>query len=351
MSARVALVASTTADEGPELLAARLRHLLGAGWDAWLFCKGEKWQGEPLLDEPGLRERIEIAADARAASNPFRDRLRSLRPDIVHFHSGWAAVKGLAGGQLAESRVVISFRADGQDLGAIEALGSRPSRLLFPEQAALERALARGCPAERAAVLHAPPLEPRDGIARPSRAAGALRVVSAGTLSWQQGFEHSVHAIRLLLDMGVGCDYRIVGNGDHVQAVAFARHQLGLGEHVELISPNGNGELAAALGSADVFVDPAVTDTTSPTAVASAQSHGVPCVVTARSRPLSAEAGITVPRRDPHAIAAALARLAADAELRERMGRAGRHAADTWLADPAKELERLYEDVLAEAAL
>ena len=349
MSARVALVASTTADDGPELLAARLRHLLDAGWDAWLFCKGEKWQREPALRDPDLRERVEIAADAKAASNPFRDRLRGLRPDIVHFHSGWAAVKGLAGGQLAESRIVISFRADGQDVRAIEEVCTRASRLLFSEQAALERGLAQGCPAERAAVLHTPLVEPRLG-AEPSRTAGALRIVSAGTLTWQQGFEHSVHAVRLLLDMGVDCDYRIIGDGDHVQAVAFARHQLGLGEHVKLISPNGSGELAAALHSADVFVDPAVADTTSPTALASAQSHGVPFIATARSTPLSEEAGITVPRRDPQAIAAALARLAGDEALRERMGEAGQRAAGVWLADHLNALERLYEVILAEEA-
>jgi glycosyltransferase involved in cell wall biosynthesis len=350
MSARVALVAGTTADDGPELLAARLRHLLGAGWDAWLFCKGETWQREPALREPDLRERVEIAADAKALSNPFGDRLRTLRPDIVHFHSGWSAAKGLANGQLAESKIVIGFRADGQDLGMPEALRSRASRLLFPERAALERAIERGFPAERAAVMHAPPVEPLPERERASRATGTLRIVSAGALTWQQGYEHSVHAVRLLLDMGVECSYRIVGDGGHVQAVAFARHQLGLGEHVQLISPNGSGELAAELRSADVFVDPAVADTTSPIGIASAQRYGVPLVATARSTPLPDEVGITVPRRDPQAIAAAVARLASDDALRERMGDAGWRAAHKWLPDHLKTLERLYEEVLTEEA-
>ena len=166
-----------------------------------------------------MRGRVEIAADARARSNPFGDRLRELRPDIVHFHSGWAALKGLAHGQLAESRIVISFRADGQDTAMSNPaiLCERASRMLFPEEAALERALERGWPPEKSAVMHAPPVEPQPGGTQPARTPGALRIVSAGTLSWQQGFEHPIHAVRLLLDMGVECDYRIIGEGDHAR--------------------------------------------------------------------------------------------------------------------------------------
>src|SRR5688572_25253759 len=258
MSARVALVASTTADDGAQVLAARMRHLLGAGWDAWLFCKGEAWEQAPALCDAELRARVEIAARAKAQSNPFSEQLRGLLPDIVHFHSGWAALKGLAGGQLSASRIVITFRADGQDVAMPnpEPLWTRASRFVFPDETARERAVERGCPADRTVVMYAPPVEPLPGGDQPLRPGERLRIVSAGTLTWQQGFEHSIHAVRLLIDTGVECEYRIVGDGDHVQAIAFARHQLGLGEHVELISMDGSGQLPDELRSADVFVDP-----------------------------------------------------------------------------------------------
>jgi colanic acid/amylovoran biosynthesis glycosyltransferase len=193
-----------------------------------------------------------------------------------------------------------------------------------------------------------PPVEPPTGDTRPAGAPGTLRILSAGSLIWQQGFEHSIHAVRLLLDMGIPCEYRIIGDGEHVQAVAFARHQLGLGEHVHLISPNGDGQLPEELWSADVFVDPAVTDTTSPTPLAAAHAHGVPFVATARSTPLPEEAGITVPRRDPRAMAAALERLARNAELRTQMARAGPLVAGVSRSDHLAALERLYKSTLAE---
>jgi glycosyltransferase involved in cell wall biosynthesis len=351
MTRTVALVASTTAEDSAEMLALRLRYLLERGWDAWLFCKGPRWQDQPALTGPQVRGRARLAPRARAKSSPFDRRLRSLRPDLVHFQSGHAAWKGLRKGQLRGSKIAISFRSDDQDLASgdidLALLWERADRLLFPSRAVLERAVDRGCPRERAAILEPPAQAPdSDHMREPGN--GALRVLSAGPLIWEQGFEHSIHAIRLLLDQGVPCEYRIVGDGAHVQAVAFARHQLGLHDHVELIVPDGNGQLAEQLRSTDVFVDPAVVETIAAAPLGTAQAHGVPFVATPREAPLPDGAGIEVPRRDPGAIAAALARLAADPGMRERMGRRAAEADWAWkVEDHLAELERLYDGTLA----
>ena len=305
-------------------------------------------EDEPALREPGLQERVELAPGAKADSSPFDRRLQSLRPDLVHFHSGHAAWKGLRDGLLRDSKIAISFRGDGQDLPAKdpELLWERADALFFPNRIALERALDRGCPEERTAILEPPVELPSPEHRRPGN--GSLRVLSVGPLVWEQGFEHSIHAIRMLLDRGVPCEYRIVGDGDHVQAVAFACHQLGLHGHVHLISPDGTGQLREELASADVFVDPAVADTPSSVPLVTAQACGLPFVATARKVPLPDEAGIEVPRRDPRAIATALARLAADPGMRERMGRRGAQVSDAWLIeDHLAELERFYVAALA----
>jgi colanic acid/amylovoran biosynthesis glycosyltransferase len=348
MSRTVALVASTTAEDGAQILALRLRHLLERDWDAWLFCKGERWGDEPALRDPDLHERIELALDAKADSSPFDGRLRSLRPDLVHFHSGHAAWKGLRKGQLRGSKIAVSLRGEAWDLEVDpDLLWERSDKLFFRDRAALERGLDSGCPEERAMILE-PPVAVPDPQDRDERGDGPLRVLSAGPLAWEQGFEHSIHAIRLLLDQGVPCEYRIIGDGDHVQAVAFARHQLALHDHVQLISLDGEGQLPDELRSADVFVDAAVTDSGSPAPLVTAQAHGVPFVATARDAPLDDEAGIQVPRRDPGAIAAALARLAADPAMRERMGREALKVTGVWrIEDHLAELERLYLATLA----
>ncbi len=353
MSPSVALVASTTSEDDAQMFALRLRYLLERGWDAWLFLKGERWRDEPALRDPDLRARIELALNAKGDSSPFDGRLRSLRPDLVHFDSGHGAWKALRKRQLPDSKIAISFRTDGDDimtLKDLDLLWARGDTLFFRSRAALERALDHGCPEERAAILK-PPLRLADPEHRRERGNGSLRVLSAGPLVWEQGFEHSIHAIRLLLDQGVQCEYRIIGNGDHVQAVAFARHQLGLYDHVHLLPDEEKAaQLPDQLRSADVFVDPAVAGTTSSAPLVTALANGVPFVATAREPSLADGAGIEVPRRDPRAIATALARLAADRELRERMGRRGEQLSGIWrMEDHLAELERLYGAMLTGA--
>jgi colanic acid/amylovoran biosynthesis glycosyltransferase len=341
MSARVALVASSSTDEEGAALTTRLRRLLASGWDAHLVARGDRWLEDPALRAVDLRSRVELGPR-------LERRLRRLRPDLVHFHSGTGAWRGIQDRRLRAARVIIGFREDGCDLAVPDPglLWARADRLVFPHEAARQRAIARGYPRDKSVVMHAPPLGFNGDAPRgPGRT--AVVILSAGPLIWEQGYEHSIHAMRLLRDAGVRCEYRILGQGDHEQAVAFARHQLGLHDVVRLLDSDGGPSLAAELGCADVFLDPAVTDTTSPTALVSAQAHGIPFVATARRGRLPAGGGLVVSRRDPRAMAQALHRLARDPDLRHRMGREGRRAAA--LAGAAAyvgALERLYRSAL-----
>jgi glycosyltransferase involved in cell wall biosynthesis len=349
MRPRVALVVSRTADGPAAIYAALLDRLLEEGWGAHLLCRREPWARERPLRDHALRRRVKFAPNTPARFSPFDRWLRQLRPHLVHFHSGWAAAKASRATRRLGCRVVITFREDGQDLGVPdpERLWSESDAFLFPSEAALERAAARGYPQEKSDVLPVPVTtgaEPRGQPPKP----GVLRILSAGSLVWEQGFEHSLHAVRLLLDMGVGCEYRIVGEGDHLRAVAFARYQLGLVDDVHIIALDGADQLGRELRCADVFVDPAVTDTTSASRTIAAHAAGVPVVVTAGRRDLREDAAITVPRRNPRAIAEALARLGGDPELRARLVDAGRRVCGIpTLEEHVDRLERLYRRVLA----
>ena len=118
MSPTVALVASTTAEDGAPLLALRLRHLLERGWDAWLFCKGDAMADEPALRDPDLRDRVELAPDAKAELEPVRRPPAVAAPDLVHFHSGHGRLEGPAEGAAArlEDRDLV-FERTATDLG------------------------------------------------------------------------------------------------------------------------------------------------------------------------------------------------------------------------------------------
>lgn len=354
MSRRVALFASTTADISGGLLAACLTHLLARGWDAGLFCTGKRWLDELALRDERLRPRVNVAAKAKPNSTPFDRDIR--RYDLVHFHSGWAAWRWLRRSRRVDSRVAISLRDDGQDLAMRDArlVWERSHLLLFGNQHARDRAVARGCPPERAAVLQAPVLSPVVDRAPPALPT-QLRIVSAGPFIWEQGFEHSVHAVRLLIDAGVRCSYRIIGEGDHLMAIAFARHQLGLAEHVELVSP-ADRDLAQELGSSDVFLDPAVTDTVPSEALDAAYACGLPVVVArGRGTPFGEDA-IEVPRRDPRAIADAVRALAAAEDRTTRRVHRLRQLhhlqqrQQLELNDYVNHLESLYRDLLGAAS-
>jgi glycosyltransferase involved in cell wall biosynthesis len=369
MSPRVCSVATTAAAEHGSLLAARLRGLLDAGWDARLLCNGERWAADPAIRDPALAPNVELMPErdtyppprsllsrpgglvsylrAEGDTGAFDECLLRLRPDLIHFHSARSARQGMRLKRILGCRVVVGFRADGSDIDQPnpEILWEGADLLVFADAALRGRAIARGCRPETAEVLPIPLKAALDGR-RPDP--GPLRLISVGPLSWEQGFEHSVHAVRHLLDSGVGCRYRILGEGDHLNAVAFARHQFDLAESVDLALPEGGGSLVDELLAADVFLDPAVTDTTSLTPLRTAAALGLPFVATHRDG-LSDDAGITVSRRNSRAIAEALGRLALDSALRDRMGEAGRAKANPHptLEEHLRRLQSLYRRALA----
>jgi colanic acid/amylovoran biosynthesis glycosyltransferase len=172
-----------------------------------------------------------------------------------------------------------------------------------------------------------------------------LRVVSVGRADWAKGYEYGLAALADLRERGVEVQVRICGHGPMFEAVAFARHQLGLDDCVELLGNVPASTVVEQLAWADVFLHAAVREPFG-NAVIEAQAMALPVVCTdAGGLPENVEPGITglvVPRRDPHALADALAEVAADPDRRLAMGRAGRRRAEQNFDNEAK-LDRWEE--------
>jgi glycosyltransferase involved in cell wall biosynthesis len=240
MTARTVLVATSTATDPGELLAARARHLLDRGWDARVLCRHPRWADEPTLRALGDRFEMVPAGDGRRG--PIERRLRRLHPDLVHFHSGSAAARYLPALKRLGCRVVVSLRDDSRDLAVPQsvALAAAADVLIFPSAVIRDRAAERGWNTDRAEVIATPPaVGPHPHPPRARRNDGSLRLLSFGPIVWEHGLEHAVHAVALARDRGVDCVYRIIGIGDDLPAVAFARHQLGLHRHVEIVARGG----------------------------------------------------------------------------------------------------------------
>ena len=139
---------------------------------------------------------------------------------------------------------------------------------------------------------------PGDPASRP------LRLLAAGPPTWTQALEDAVQAVRLLLDRGIDTRLAIVGEGEQIDAVTFARHQLGLERRVEFVPAGGSQGWAERLDRSDAVLDVSVQD--APTdVVALARARAIPVYSTSAGdgephlRP--------IPSRDPHGVADTLA--------------------------------------------
>jgi hypothetical protein len=262
-------------------------------------------------------------------------------------------------------RVVVSFR--GYDLNsfrvddptAYDDVWRRADALHVVSESIWRRAQERGCPPDREhrVIVDAvdvrwftPPAARDEHVGTPER---PLRLLSVGRLHWKKGHDQALAAVRELVDRGIAVDYRVVGDGEHLEPTAFAIGDLGLGDSVQLLGARPAEEVRDLLAWADAFVHPSLTEAFG-VAVIEAQAMGLPVVCTdAGGLPENVgheSTGFVVPRRDPMAMAERLAQLAGDAALRRRMGRAARLRAETAL-DLAHQLdafEDLYRDLLAQ---
>ncbi len=313
----------------------------------------------------------------RAAREFYLDAaIIALSPDIVHFEFGALAVGRTHLKRRLGCRLSVSFR--GYDLNYVGLDDPAHYAAVWRDADAIhtlghdlwQRALRRGCPPDKPHALippavdadtfrpttagaeaaqgsggagelgsqaatplatrHSPPVtraasEDADSASAVSPA--PLRVLSIGRLEWKKGYEHGLEAVRLLKESGVPVTYRILGGGAYLEPLAFARHRLGLEAEVEFLGARPQTDVLAQLRWADVLLHPAVSEGFG-NAVLEAQAMAVPVVCSdADGLPENVADGLTgfvVPRRDPAALAAALARLAADSALRQRLGAAGR---------------------------
>lgn len=389
-----------------------VRHFVGlwrAGWDVRVVCQGGEagaWRAFPELAAiPGVRRRIHRAlpqtGTARAATllplallrglaaapgttlrflrrpGSAAARLKRLyldlpyvlaRPDLLHFEFGSLGAERIDVKPLLGCRAVVSFR--GYDLAYVGLDDPAYYAGVWRDADALhllgedlwQRALHRGCPPQMPRALIPPAVDAEafdPGERPPPEPAGSperpLRVASVGRLEWKKGYEHALVALRRLLDDGVAVRHRIVGDGAFREAVAFARHQLGLEEVVELAGATTRDGVLATLRWGDVFLHAAVSEGFG-NAVLEAQAMALPVVVSdadgLAENVADGVTGFVVPRRDPAALAAKLTQLARDPALRLRMGAAGRaRVAERFRPlDEIAAFEALYRRVLGGAA-
>ena len=272
-----------------------------------------------------------------------------LRPDVVHFEWNGAAALYLPMFDVWDCPVVTSCH--GSDITVYPHIPGREhfaSRL--PE--IFGRASAVHCVSESLMIAATElGLEPskarviRQGVDpelfRPGgeqRDPEVLELVSIAWLRWVKGFEWALVALRALIDSGVPARLTILGGASSPdtgetgerERILHTVADLGLEGAVRLTGEASSAEVSRHLRGSDALLVPSL-DEGLPTVVLEAMACGVPVVATdcgGVSEALTdGVEGFLVPPREPEALAAALARLWRDRDLREDMGRAGRRTA------------------------
>lgn len=287
-----------------------------------------------------------------------------LSPDLVHFEFGALAAERMYLADLLDAKIVVSFR--GYDLNYV-GLGQtnfyaevweHAAHLHFLGQDLWHRARRRGCPADKPHVLIPPAIDTAfydPGERRHEPVVGTaerpLRLLSVGRLDWRKGYEYALQAIQALHAQGMVCEYRIVGDGDFLEPLAFARHQLKLEDAVHLAGAQTREQIKQQMLWADVFVHAAVSEGFC-NAVVEAQAMCLPVVCSdAGGLPENVahgETGFVVPRRNAELLAESLIELAQNPHWREQMGSAGRQRALSLfnLTDQISAFDRLYRETL-----
>jgi colanic acid/amylovoran biosynthesis glycosyltransferase len=158
-------------------------------------------------------------------------------------------------------------------------------------------------------------------------------IIGVGRLVEKKGFAYLIDACAILAGSGYEFTCRIVGTGEHEEALRARIVSLGLEDLVELTGPRPQREIVRLVQDAAVLAAPCVVAGDGnrdglPTVLLEAMALGTPCVSTGITGIPEAlrdgETGLMVPQRDPAALAAALRVLLETPDLRVRLAERAR---------------------------
>jgi colanic acid/amylovoran biosynthesis glycosyltransferase len=176
-------------------------------------------------------------------------------------------------------------------------------------------------------------LQPR---AHSTGEAGVIRVVCTGRMVAAKGhrilLEALAAAAKPLAAKGMSVTCVLIGDGPERLALEALSRQLGMEDSIRFAGAQAHGETLAKVAEADIFVLASFAEGL-PVALMEAMALGVPCISTmiAAIPELihNGENSFLVPASNVEALSAVLIELAADAALRDSLGKSARKTVET----------------------
>ncbi len=325
---RVLQVITPSKIAGAERSTASLcEHLVRAGHAVTVACKAghpfvEFLQGVGIDTRPlAIGGKANLAAPVRVARLA-----REVRAEVIHTQHSTAALWGSVAGMLAGIPVVAHVRA----------LNRRNCYLLADRVIAISRAVkehlvGQGMEGERIDVVYSGVDAERYGATMDRAAARALlslpleaRVVAVlAHLTEKKGHHVFLEAWAAVARRVPAALALFAGDGEERQGLEAQAARLGLSDRVRFLGYRE--DVLPLYAAADAVALPSVAGEGLPRTLLEAGFLGLPAVGTRLSGipeiVREGETGFVVQPDDPGALADRLARLLADAELRERLGR------------------------------
>jgi len=349
-----------------------------------LLLHGEVGAGEASLDElvrshgvameaiPGLRPELRPRDDLRALLRLVRV-VRRERPDILHTHTAKAGMLGRLAAVLAgRPRPIVVHTYHGHVLegyfgplrnafyrGLERRLARVSDRLIGVSQATVDdlvrlhiadrskfRAIPIGLDLDR---FLEPPVGAREAFRSEAGVSdGELLLSYVGRLAPIKRIDVMLRAFAKARTLGAPVRLALVGDGSLRPELEQLAASLGVREHVWFAGYRE--DVAPVAAGADIALLTSDNEGT-PVSLIEAAAAANPSVATAVggvADVITPETGILAPAGDVDALAAAIAKLASDADTRARMGAQARlHIRDRFSAERlASDIDRLYLELV-----
>jgi rhamnosyl/mannosyltransferase len=176
-------------------------------------------------------------------------------------------------------------------------------------------------------------------------------VLFTGRLNYYKGVEYLVKAIQ-----DVEADLLVVGDGERRDRLVALADRLGVTDRVHFLGRLSDGKLRYCYESSDVFCLPSVAPTEAFGIVqVEAMAHGLPVVNTSLPTGVpwvskDGETGMTVPPRDPDALASALSTFLSDSGKREKFSARAKNRAENQFdyREMSAQMRDIYQSVVEE---
>jgi|SRR5690554_146661 len=134
-----------------------------------------------------------------------------------------------------------------------------------------------------------------------------LSFMTTGRLHWKKGYVEMLEALALLKEEGLVFEYKIIGDGDAYERIAFAAYDLGLAEEVQFLGRIPHEEVRKHLKTATIYLQQSIQEGFC-NAVLEAQAMGKLCIVSdaegLAENILHGHSGWVVPKYAPELVAA-----------------------------------------------